>query len=86
MLLHLQACFSHDAEENVWFYMMNCLKKPNKVHIRQFVQCILQLNSYIEVLPCLFYSPSTSSHRQKVKSFTDAELECNILRMCPLKW
>ena len=47
---------------------------------------MLQLNSYIEDLPCLFFSPSASSHTQKVKSFTDAELACNILRMCPLKW
>ena len=68
------------------FYITNCLKKPNKVRIRQFVQHVLQLNSYIEDLPCLFFSPIASSHTQKVKSFTDAELACNILRMCPLKW
>jgi hypothetical protein len=85
-LLHLQSCFSHDAAENLRFYITNCLKKPNKVRVRQFVQRVLQLNSYIEDLPCLFFSPSASSHTQKVKSFTDAELACNILRMCPLKW
>ena len=47
---------------------------------------MLQLNNYVEDLPCLFYSPSASSHTQKVYSFTDSELACNILRMCPLKW
>ena len=66
--------------------MMNCLKNPNKFHICQFVQCILQLNTHIEDLLCLFYSPSVSLHTQKVKSFTDAVLACNILHMCPLKW
>ena len=30
-LLHLQSCFSHDAGENLSFYISNCLKKPNKV-------------------------------------------------------
>ena len=85
-LLHLQSCFSHDAGENLRFYISNCLKKPNKVRIRQFVQRGLQLNNYVEDLPCLFYSPSASSHTQKVYSFTDSELACNILRMCPLKW
>ena len=84
-LLHLQSCFSHDAAENLRFYITNCLKKPNKVRIRQFVQCVLQLNSYIEDLPCLFFSPSASPHTQKVRLFTDAELACHILRMCPLK-
>ncbi len=38
MLLHLQSCFSHDMVETLQFYMMNCLKKPNKVCIHQFVQ------------------------------------------------
>ena len=65
--------------------MMNCLNKPNKVCMCQFVQSILLLNSYTEDLPCLFYSPCASSHMQKVKSFTDAELSCNIMCMCPLK-
>ncbi len=85
-LLHLQSFFSHDAGENSRFYISNCLKKPNKVRIRQFVQCVLQLNNYVEDLPCLFYSPSASLHTQKVYSFTDSELVCNILCMCPLKW
>ncbi len=65
---------------------MNCLKKPNKVCIHQFLQHVLQLNSYIEDLLCLFYSPSASLHTQKVKSFKDVELACNILCMCLLKW
>ena len=47
---------------------------------------MLQLNNYVEDLLCLFYSPSMSSHTQKVYSSTDSELACNILCMCPLKW
>ena len=30
-LLHQQLCFSHDAGENLRFYISNFLKKPNKV-------------------------------------------------------
>eukprot|EP00804_Cyclotella_cryptica_P015167 CCRYP_000718-RA/>CCRYP_000718-RA protein AED:0.33 eAED:0.33 QI:0/-1/0/1/-1/1/1/0/164 len=46
----------------------------------------MQLNNYVEDLPCLYYSPSASTQTQQVYSFTDAELACHILRMCPLKW
>eukprot|EP00804_Cyclotella_cryptica_P002466 CCRYP_019178-RA/>CCRYP_019178-RA protein AED:0.09 eAED:0.81 QI:0/0/0/1/1/1/2/0/443 len=85
-LLHLQSCFAHDAGKNLKFYISNCLKKPNKVWVRQFVQRVMQLNNYVEDLPCLYYSPSASTMTQQVYSFTDAELACHILRMCPLKW
>ena len=64
----------------------NCLKKPNKVSICQFLQWMLQQNSYIMDLLCLIYSPSASLHTQKVYSFADLELACNILCMCLLKW
>eukprot|EP00804_Cyclotella_cryptica_P007762 CCRYP_001368-RA/>CCRYP_001368-RA protein AED:0.24 eAED:0.47 QI:0/0/0/1/1/1/2/0/781 len=85
-LLHLQSCFAHDAGKNLKFYISNCLKKPNKVQVHQFVQCVMRLNNYVEDLPCLYYSPSASTMTQQVYSFTDAELACHILRMCPLKW
>eukprot|EP00804_Cyclotella_cryptica_P002230 CCRYP_020440-RA/>CCRYP_020440-RA protein AED:0.37 eAED:0.37 QI:0/-1/0/1/-1/1/1/0/149 len=73
-LLHLQSCFAHDAGENLRFYISNCLKKPNKVKIRQFVQRVMQLNNYVEDLPCLYYSPSASAMTQQVFAFTDSNL------------
>eukprot|EP00804_Cyclotella_cryptica_P018031 CCRYP_008321-RA/>CCRYP_008321-RA protein AED:0.23 eAED:0.23 QI:0/-1/0/1/-1/1/1/0/282 len=85
-LLHLQSCFAHDAGKNLRFYISNCLKKPNKVKICQFVQCVMQLNNYVEDLPCLYYSPSASAMAQQVFAFTDSNFACHILRMCPLKW
>ena len=60
LLLHLQPCFLHDTGENLRFYTLNCLKKPDKVSIQQIVQHVLKLNNYIEALPCLFYSSSAS--------------------------
>ena len=38
------------------------------------------LNNYVNNFLCLFYSPSTSLHTQKVYSFTDLELACNICK------
>ena len=85
-LIHLQLVFAHNACESLKFYILNSLKKPNKMRIHHFVQCVMQLNIYIEELPCLFYSPSMSLQTQRVYSYTDPELECQILRMCPVKW
>ncbi len=53
---HLLTVFCNDAAETKRYYISNCLKKPNWVPIRQFVQRVQQLNSYLELLPCLYYS------------------------------
>eukprot|EP00804_Cyclotella_cryptica_P020965 CCRYP_009287-RA/>CCRYP_009287-RA protein AED:0.81 eAED:1.00 QI:0/0/0/0.5/1/1/2/0/315 len=61
-------------------------ENPNKVWVRQFVQRVMQLNNYMEDLLCMYYSPSASMMTQQVYSFTDLELSCHILCMCPLMW
>ena len=48
-LIHLQSCFAHEAGEKLRFYILKCLKEPNKMCICQFVQCVLQLNKCIEI-------------------------------------
>eukprot|EP00804_Cyclotella_cryptica_P023639 CCRYP_011969-RA/>CCRYP_011969-RA protein AED:0.34 eAED:0.34 QI:0/-1/0/1/-1/1/1/0/162 len=40
----------------------------------------------MEDFPCLYYSLSASTTTQHVYPFTDVELACHILSMCPLKW
>ena len=45
-----------EAVETQRFYISKGLKKPNQVPIRQFGQKIQQLNSYLNLLPSLFYS------------------------------
>ena len=57
MRLHLLTIFCNDAAETKRYYISNCLKKPNQVPIWQFVQQVQQLNSYLELLPCLYHSP-----------------------------
>jgi hypothetical protein len=57
---HLQQVFRHDAGEALKYYIMNTLRKPNRVPINQFLVRVEQLNSYLKMLPCLYYSPSAN--------------------------
>eukprot|EP00804_Cyclotella_cryptica_P019135 CCRYP_020878-RA/>CCRYP_020878-RA protein AED:0.08 eAED:0.80 QI:0/0/0/1/1/1/3/0/430 len=83
-LLHLQSCFAHDAGENLKFYISNCLKKPNKVRV------VCAASAAAEQLrgrpPMFVLQPERKTMTQQVYSFTDAELACHIVHMCPLKW
>eukprot|EP00804_Cyclotella_cryptica_P020405 CCRYP_012622-RA/>CCRYP_012622-RA protein AED:0.45 eAED:1.00 QI:0/0/0/1/1/1/2/0/438 len=45
-----------------------------------------QLNSYLETLPCLYYSPKANQATKKVLPLDDADLATHLLRMCPAKW
>jgi hypothetical protein len=60
------------------------LKKPQRVSIRQFVQRVEQLNSYILQLPCWYYSPSVKTNTIPMNvPFAEADLASHVLRMCP---
>ena len=61
VMFHLLTVFPNNAAEQEQYYITNVLKKPQRVSIRQFVQCVEQLNSYISQLPCWYYSPSTKA-------------------------
>jgi hypothetical protein len=52
IMFHLLTVFSNNAAEQEKYYLSNVLKKPQRVGIRQFVQCVEQLNTYIAQLPC----------------------------------
>jgi hypothetical protein len=47
MMFHLLTVFPNSAAEQERYYIMNVLKKPQRVSICQFVQHVEQLNSYI---------------------------------------
>ena len=83
---HLLTVFRNDAAEAQRYYISNCLKKPNRVPIRQFVQRVQQLNDYLELLPCLFQSNRATPATKKVGPIDDADLAGHILRMCPGTW
>ena len=83
---HLLQVFRHDAGETLKYYITNTLKKPNRVPIRQFFVRVEQLNSYLETLPCLYYSPKANQATKQVLPLDDADLAAHLLRMCPAKW
>jgi hypothetical protein len=58
MMFHLLTAFPKNAAEHEKYYLSNLLKKPQRVGVHQFVQCIKQLNTYFAQLPCWYYSPS----------------------------
>eukprot|EP00804_Cyclotella_cryptica_P007465 CCRYP_002661-RA/>CCRYP_002661-RA protein AED:0.40 eAED:1.00 QI:0/-1/0/1/-1/1/1/0/374 len=86
VMFHLLQVFRHDAGEALKYYITNTLKKPNRVSIRQFFVRVEQLNSYLETLPCLYYSPKANQATKKVLPLDDADLATRLLRMCPAKW
>jgi hypothetical protein len=51
---HLEQVFRHDVGGALHYYITNTLRKPNQILICQFLVRIKQLNSYLEMLPCLY--------------------------------
>ena len=63
--LHLLTMFHNNNNDGTErYYISNCLKKPGMVPIRQFVQQVQQLKSYLD-LHCLFFSPQATKLGQK---------------------
>ncbi len=84
VMFHLLTVIPNKAAKQEKYYLSNVLKKPQRVGVHQFVQCIEQLNAYLAQLPCWYHSPSyvagmTSSNIP----FTEADLASHVLRMCP---
>jgi hypothetical protein len=87
VMFHLLTVFPNNSAEQEKYYLSNVLKKPRRVGVRQFVQCIEQLNAYVVQLPCWYYSPSyNASMTPAYVPFTKADLASHILRMCLLQW
>lgn len=84
--VHLLMLFSHDAAEAQRYYISNGLKKPNRVHIRQFMQHDQQLNGYFNLLLCFFNSNCAVKLTKRVGPFVDANLVSHILHKCPRTW
>jgi len=87
VMFHLLTVFPSNAAEQERYYIMNVLKKPQGVSIHQFVQRVEQLNSYILLLSCWYYSPSVKVKTVPMNvSFAEADLASHVLRMCPYTW
>jgi hypothetical protein len=55
------------------------------VLVRQFFKQEEQLNSYLENVPCLYYSPNAKSATKPVLPLVDSNLAMHLLCMCPQK-
>jgi hypothetical protein len=87
VMFHLLTMFPNNAAEQERYYITTMLKKPQRVSIRQFVQRVEQLNSYILQLPCWYYSPSVKTNMIPMNvPFAEADLVSHVLRMCPYAW
>ncbi len=87
VMFHLLTVFPNNAAEQERYYITNVLKKPQRVSVRQFVQRVEQLNSYILQLPCCYYSPSMKANTIPMNMlFAEADLSSHILPMCPYAW
>ena len=45
-----------------------------------------QLNSYLKMLPCLFYSPKVNPTTKEVLPLDDTDLATHLLCMCQVRW
>ncbi len=87
VMFHLLTAFSINAAEQEKYYILNVLKKPQRVNVHQFVHRVEQLNAYISQMPCFYYSPNAiASTKPKNVPFMEAELGAHVLRVCPLQW
>jgi hypothetical protein len=87
VMFHLLTGFPNNTAEQEEYYFSNMLKKFQRVGVRQFMQCVEQLNAYIAQLPCWYHSPSYVAGMSAVNIlFTEADLASHVLRMCPHQW
>jgi hypothetical protein len=87
IIFQLLTAFPINAAEQEKYYILNVLKKPQRVNVRQFVRCVEQLNAYIAQMPCFYYSPhANDSTKPENVPFTEAELGSHVLCMCPIQW
>jgi hypothetical protein len=87
MVFHLLTVFPINAPEQEKYFIMNVLKKPQRISIHQFVHRVEQLNAYITQMLCFYISPNVNtSTKPKNVPFMEADLGSHVLHMCPIQW
>jgi hypothetical protein len=87
VMIHLLTVFLNNVAKQEKCYLSNMLKKPQRVGIRQFVQCVEQHNAYVAQLPCWYYSPGYNLGMTLANlPLSEAGLACHDLWMCPHQW
>ncbi len=83
VMFHLLTVFPNNAGKQEKYYFSNVLKKPQQVGVRQFVQRVEQLNTYIAQLPCWYHSPR---YNPGMTPANEADLASHVLWMCLHAW
>jgi hypothetical protein len=87
VMFYLLTVFPKHAAEQEKYYLSNVLKKPQRVDLRQFVQCVEQLNANIAQLPCCYYSPSYNAGMMPTNvPFSEADPASHDPQMCLHQW
>ncbi len=69
IMFHLLAVFPNNVAEQEKYYLSNVLKKPQRIGVRQFVQCLEQLNAYVAQGVVHAYVDQKFLKSNKIKSF-----------------
>ena len=67
--------------ETLKYFIMNTLKKPNRVLICQIFVQVEQLNSYLKTLPCMYYIPKAIQAMKKTFPLKDANLATHFVHV-----
>ncbi len=87
VMFHLLTVFPINTAVQEKYYITNVLKKPQSINVHQFLHHVEQLNAYITLVPCFYYSPNANaSIKPENVPFTEAELGSHVLCMCPIQW
>ncbi len=84
---HKLTVFTHDAADQMHFYLGTVIKKPQQVCIHAFMRRFQTLNRYLPFLPCKKESPHAGTETvARNVSYTAAEQCAILLRCIPTSW
>ncbi len=87
IMFHLLTAFPINAAEQEKYYILNVLKKPQRISVCQLIRRVEQLNAYIAQMPCFCYSPNANaSTKSENIPLMEAELASHVLHMCRIQW
>ncbi len=85
--LHKLTIFPVDAAEKQRYYMVQTVKKPQRVTVRQYMACMGILNDYLTHLPTVFNSSMAIEGTKKGNvPFDEADLAGIVLNSVPVSW
>ena len=85
-MFFMRTVFQQAAAEHLLFYLQFKLKKPKNLPARVFAGRVVQMNNYVEFLPCLYYSARANNTTEKAVKMSEPALAQLVLRLVPQSW